>query len=241
MSNFNTPTLARRFVTISQNFHRSQNDLLQNHSFDKDHDARVTTYSKCIVAIDAVSIGLLFRQYDMTDKEWWNKIPLNEPGLLIPDEHNLAMMRKVFSEFLLIGFFHSLFSAIESAFRIYVRELDPNACNKGTAIFESIYNYLFKELKLQQLHDYTELLDLLRHIRNTIHNNSVYYHIDGKNKSVPYKGKQFLFEIGKSIDFQDGTLNFLLGLMPDILKMIEDVVYSSEIISRKIIIDPLVD
>jgi hypothetical protein len=107
--------------------------------------------------------------------------------LSIPDEHDLAMMRKVFSEFL-IGFFHSLFSAIESAFRIYVIELDPNTCNKGTANFESIYNYLFKELKLQQKEGYTELLDLLQHIRNTIHNNSsVYYYTDSKNKSVSYR------------------------------------------------------
>jgi hypothetical protein len=70
MSNLNGPTLARRFVTISEKFHKSQNDLLQDHSFDKKYDACVTIYNKCLVAIDAVYIGLLFRQYDMTDREW---------------------------------------------------------------------------------------------------------------------------------------------------------------------------
>jgi hypothetical protein len=35
-------------------------------------------------------------------------------------------------------------------------------------------------LKLQQRKDSTDLLDLLRHIRNTIHNNGVYFHPDGK-------------------------------------------------------------
>jgi hypothetical protein len=237
----NRPTLARRFAAIGGKFHNSQDDLLQKHKFDKKYDARVTIFSKCIVAIDSVSIGLLFRQYDMVNIEWWNKISQNEPELRIPDVYSLGMMCDGFSQFLLIGFFHSFFSAIESAFRIYVRKLDPNACNKGTANFESIYNYLFKELKLQQRQDYTELLDLLRHIRNTIHNNGVYYHTDGKNKSVSKKGKQYMFEIGKPVKFQGGTLNFLLGLMLDILKMIEDVVYSSDIISRNKIIDPLVD
>jgi hypothetical protein len=122
-----------------------------------------------------------------------------------------------------------------SAFRIYVKELDPVACNNGTADFEAIYNYLFKKLKLQQRQHYKELLDLLRH------NNGVYFHIDGKNKSIPYKGKQYAFDIGKPVKFQGGVLNFLLGIMPDILKMIEDVVYRSDIISRNEIIDPLVD
>lgn len=121
-------------------------------------------------------------------------------------------------------------------FRIYLRELDPNACNKGTAEFKSIYISIFKKLDLHIL----EFLDLLRHIRNTIHNNGVYFHQDGQNKAVPYKGKQYMFDIGKPVKFRGGILNFLLGIMPDILIMIEDVVYSTDILSRNEIIDPIV-
>jgi hypothetical protein len=115
--------------------------------------------------------------------------------------------------------------------------LDPIACNNGTSEFLSIYNYLLKKLNLKQ---YNELLDLLRHIRNTIHNNGVYFHSDGKNKSIQYKGKEYKFWISKPVEFPNGVLSFLLDLMPDILKMIEDVVYSTKIISHSKIIDPLV-
>jgi hypothetical protein len=233
------PRLPTRFVKISSKFHDSQYNLLRKHSFDKKYDARVTIFTKCYIAIDSVSIGLLFRKYDMVEIKWWKKIPHNEPKLNIPDERNRVKMRKVFSEFLVIGFFHSFFSAIESSFRIYVRDLDPNACNKGTANFESIYNYLFKKLKLQQKQDYIELLGLLRHIRNTIHNNGVYFHTDGKNRTVTYKGKQYLFEIGKPVKFRGRVLNFLLNLMPDTLNMIEDVIYSQDIISKNKITDPV--
>jgi hypothetical protein len=229
-------------MLASAKFHQSQNDLVQRHSFDQKYDARVTIYSKCIVAVDSLYLALLLRQSSLVDKQWWNKIWCNELGLYtVPDEQTLVMMRKGFSQFLVIGFFHSLFSAIESAFRIYVKELDPVACNNGTADFEAIYNYLFKKLKLQQRQQYKELLDLLRYIRNTIHNNGVYFHRDGKNKPISYKGKQYAFDIGKPVKFPGGVLNFLLGLMQDILKMIEDVVYRSDIISRNEIIDPLVD
>jgi hypothetical protein len=62
MSNLVRPTLARRFVTISQKFHESQNGLLQRHNFDKDHDARVTIFSNCIVAISRlVTIAMMIR------------------------------------------------------------------------------------------------------------------------------------------------------------------------------------
>jgi hypothetical protein len=46
--------------------------------------------------------------------------------------------------------------------------------------------------------------------------------------------------IGKPIEFLSGILTFLLDLMPDILKMIEDIVYSTAIISKTKITDPLV-
>ena len=49
-------------------------------------------------------MALLFRQHDMEDIDWWNKIPKNEPGLHIPDEHGRAMLRKGFSQFIAIGF-----------------------------------------------------------------------------------------------------------------------------------------
>jgi hypothetical protein len=87
-------------------------------------------------------------------------------------------------------------------------------------------------LDLQEYKQYKELLDLLRHIRNTIHNNGVHFHSDGKDKSVSYNGRQYKFEIGNPVEFPDGVLTFLLDLMPDILKMIEDVVYSTEFISK---------
>ena len=87
-------------------------------------------------------------------------------------------------------------------------------------------------MKLQQRKDSTDLLDLLRHIRNTIQNNGVYFHPDGKNKTVTNKGKQYIFDIGKPVKFRGRVLNFLVGFMPDILKIIEDVVCSQDIISR---------
>ena len=181
------------------------------------------------IAIGSVSIGLLFRKYDMIDIAWWERIPHNEPKLKITDECNRVRIIKVFSQFLVIGFFHSFFCD-----RKFISNLPSRVsfywCNNGTADFKSIYDL---KLKLQQQRkDYKDLLDLLRHICNTIHNNGVYFHPDGKNKTVTYKGEQYMFDIGKPVKFRGRVLNFLVGLMPDILKMIEDVLYSQDILSR---------
>lgn len=81
---------------------------------------------------------------------------------------------------------------------------------------------------------------MLRLIRNTVHNNGVYFHPDGKNKVVIYRGKQYIFDNGKPVKFRGRVLNFLAGLMPDILRMIEDVIYSQDIISKSKIIDPII-
>jgi hypothetical protein len=43
-------------------------------------------FTKCYIAIDSVSIGLLFRKYNMIDIAWWERIPHNEPKLKITDE-----------------------------------------------------------------------------------------------------------------------------------------------------------
>ena len=76
---------------------------------NKKHDSRIAIFTKCYIAIDSVSIGLLFRKYNMIDIAWWERIPHNEPKLKITDECNDVKILKVFPQFLVIGFFHSFF------------------------------------------------------------------------------------------------------------------------------------
>src|SRR6266508_6032234 len=102
---------------------------------NKKHDSRIAIFTKCYIAIDSISIGLLFRKYNMIDIAWWERIPHNEPKLKITDECNIVKILQVFPQFLVFGFFHSFFSVIESSFRIYFRELAPTACNNGTSDF----------------------------------------------------------------------------------------------------------
>jgi hypothetical protein len=61
---------------------------------NKKHDSRIAIFTKCYIAIDSVSIGLLFRKYNMIDIAWWERISHNEPKLKITDETFLSMKAK---------------------------------------------------------------------------------------------------------------------------------------------------
>ena len=50
--------------------------------------------------------------------------------------------------------------------------------------------------------------DKITALSRAIHNNGVYFHPDGKNKTVTNKGKQYIFDIGKPVRFRGRVLNF---------------------------------
>jgi hypothetical protein len=72
-----------------------------------------------------------------------------------------------------------MFSSIESSLRLFLRALDPTACNGGMKEFNSIYDCLFNSKLATAPADGIELLNLLRLVRNTIHNNGVYFNPRG--------------------------------------------------------------
>jgi hypothetical protein len=86
--------------------------LIKSHRFDQKYHARVTIFSKCIVAVDSLCLALMLRQSSLMDKEWWNKIWCNELGLSsVPDEQTLLMMRNGFSQFYAVFCHRELTSA----------------------------------------------------------------------------------------------------------------------------------
>jgi hypothetical protein len=150
-------------------FRASKDKLIAAHSsWDKGNDARVTLFSKCANVVNDVQLGLIFIQFHLTQQQWWKSIAKKN----IPD-HDKKIYIDEFSMFVKIGLLQFIFSSIESSFRIFVKTIDPSACAGGTAEFKNIYAFLFARFGLQK---WESLLDLLRCVRNTIHNNGVYFH-----------------------------------------------------------------
>ncbi len=214
---------------LRDSFISTKDDLIQKHlRWDQARDATLTLFAKCVNVLNSTQLGMVHIQFNLTQKQWWtsiSKVPIADA--------DLQLYLNEFDMFIKLGFVQFLFSSIESSFRLIVNAISPTACSGGTAEFKGIYSFLLSRLTLQK---YEPLLDLLRCIRNTIHNNGVYFPRSGNNETMVYNGTTYSFEIGKPVDFV--TWQFLFGLIPDLRQMIIDIVESNEVSSIAVIFDP---
>lgn len=199
---------------------------------DSERDARLTVYSKLINPCNSLNLALTFMATNLSSKLWWKDRTKGEIS-----SADIAMFLREFEAFSKIGFVQSIFSSIESSLRLYLRAVAPSACSQGTASFNSVYECLFKSHLCCEPTQGIELLELLRNVRNTIHNNGVYFSKTSANQQIAWKGNQFSFEHGKPVGFV--TWPFLLEIVEALQKMVGQVVTDPKLIGISTnIIDP---
>ena len=159
-------------------------------------DTRITSFSKMINIFSAVRLSLVFMQKGF-NLNWWKGILCEER---LPESDILYYVR-VFMSISKIGFVQLLFSNTESSLRIFLRALDPNACNEGIGKFKSVYNCLFKSKLSIYPFEGIEFLDLFGLIRNTCHNNGVYFDPDKRDRTINWREKLYKFKHSTPIDF----------------------------------------
>ena len=159
-------------------------------------DARITTFSKMINIFNSLRLSLAFVQKGF-NLNWWKGILCEER---LPKPAILYYIG-TFMNISKIGFNQLLFSNTESSLRIFLRALDPKACRGGMGKFQSIYYCLFKSKLSICPPEGIELLDLFRLIRNTCHNNGVYFDPDSIDRTINWRGKSYKFKHSTPIDF----------------------------------------
>jgi hypothetical protein len=205
--------------------------IMQKHPRWKATDARVTVFTKYANTLSSVHLGLIFEHEHFSHRQRSKHPRLAALPSLNDDDSNNQLI--AFDRFLLVGCIQMQVSAIESSFRFYVRALDQTACKNGHSEFEPLYRWLFKRLDLQH---YEPLMQLLLSVRNTIHNDGVYFHRLGHNKTLVYKGTTYSFEVGKGVIFL--TWPFLLYLAEELIHLIIEVVESKTLATPVAIDDP---
>ncbi|MCC6580007.1 MAG: hypothetical protein IT440_06150 [Phycisphaeraceae bacterium] len=202
--------------------------LRSRHTDWQDDDARLTIFNKCSNVVGSAHLGVAFMAHHLCRREWWTeKVKYGD------SPHAIQNSCDEFNMFLRISFIQNLFFALESSFRVFVRALDPVACSHGCSEFKSIYEWLLKKLNMQQ---HAPLLDLIRNVRNVMHNNGLFFPTSAKNASVTYRGQTYPFEVGKPNNFV--TWRFILELVPDFTSLAVDIVNSSEFIQITRIPEP---
>jgi hypothetical protein len=69
---------------------------------------------------------------------------------------------------------------------------------------ENVYSYVLSKTSLSK--KFRELFDILRLIRNTIHSNGVFFPQRGGNIDKEYSGKKYVFEVGKSVRYENDMM-----------------------------------
>lgn len=197
----------------------------------KEKDSRVGIFAKCMNAIEPVFFSMIFCDEHLRDPKWQARF--SKDGITLPQPEEVQHQVDSYIMYQQYSYSELFFAGIESSMRIFVRAIDPKACNEGKAFFASISDYLLEKTGLEK---YAPLLELFRLIRNTSHNNGIYLPAKSGNKTINWKGKDYVFEEGKPVLFV--TLPFLVEISKDLREMLIEIIESESIKSINEIIDP---
>jgi len=193
--------------------------LLQTRYGWGENDARLTVFSKLTNVLLTFTLGLVFLDRHLTNRDWWasaSNVPFSD--------EQMSRTCAEFDMFLRIGLMQDGFHAVESSFRIFTHSLDPEACGEATAPFEGVAKFLLSRL---QLYDVIPLFDLWRAIRNTMHNNGLYRPPSRTDREVVHKGRSFQFKYGQPVDFV--TTDFVVALLADVVVALVSIVEAEEL------------
>lgn len=194
-------------------------------------DGRLTALAKISNVLTAAEFAVLFIERHLSDATWWTATFTQRPS-----SADAVIIVTEFSQFSKGGLLEGAYGAVESSLRVILRALDPVACNGGTAEFKSVYDCLLRSKLVPPCLDDVELLDFARTLRNTVHNNGVYYHRQGTEVDLKYRGRLYSFRQGRPIEFADWEL--VIQLVDDLIGVLERVVTNGAVDMRGSILDP---
>lgn len=212
------------------NLRHIRQDLETEHKWSKD-DARLALFAKLMNVSEHVMLGYHILREELNDKNLWDK--WQKKGCLevdVPEDttiesaisHSLIQFELMLRSSLLQNTLYQL----EHSFKQFIKKIDINACNSGNTEFKNLYDWLLKKTEMTEL---IPLLDLMRIIRNTSHNNGYFFPKNNKSVKIKYKEKIYYFEVGKAPEI--ANTEFYVTLLPDLTNLLRNLVTSELILN----------
>jgi hypothetical protein len=224
--------IREQLVQIRARAQRVHESLASGHpAWPVGRDGRLTALAKISNVLTAAEFAVLFIERHLSDATWWTATFTRRPS-----SSDAAIIVTEFSQFSKGGLLEGAYGAVESSLRVILRALDPVACNGGTAEFKPVYECLLRSKLALPRPDDVELLDFARTLRNTVHNNGVYYHRKGTDVDLKYRGCQYSFRQGRPVEF--ATWDLVIQLVDDLVGVLERVVSDGAVNTRPSILDP---
>lgn len=198
----------------------------------KEGDARLSFYYKIRTLYNMFRLNYEFYDKYLLTRKFFDE---NNPDHIMSDK-NMTKLCDEYDIFTRSTFITEFYSAFESSFRVIIQAIDSDYYDKNKRYFTVMAKKILNDFKLQ------EESELIRHfslIRNSVHSNGLFDPIDGKNQTIHYRGKDFLYEVGKPIQYAGWT--DLLSILKLIHFLFYTVISNSKVQNISFIKEPASD
>lgn len=179
-------------------------------------DARAASLQDLWNVLRFAELALVFVEKHLSDANWWMELRGFRPSI-----REVSFEYMAFSEGAKFGVFHLASGSIENALRSFLRAIAPGVANDARAEFKSVYDSLLKT-QLQSRDDDLALLDLVRLVRNTIHNSGVHRQPSRQTVKAAFRGIAYEFPESGPIEFV--TWQFVLERVADYCDLLDRVI-----------------
>ena len=219
------------FKIEREQFFALHRQMVTNHpEWIRNNDARTNLLAKPVNFLLTALANFHLYRYAMHDIRFWEMtIGLNP---VPPHEAEAAGFELM--TFYRVATFTFLFSSIEHGCRAILRTIDPTAHSEGA--FKTVSDHLFtRAATVTNASKHIQLLDFMRIMRNTIHNNGVFLPVNGRDIEFVIDSHTYNFISGKRAEFfgWDTTLQIL----PPIRLLLVDLINAPEVLSCPMIED----
>jgi len=191
------------------------NTLINAYRWDKKRDLRITSIKRLTRLMIGLNVSFIY--LSNSDQE---KI-LESIRLAFEKGVEIERYLKINELFLINGFVPSLLFIAESVLRDYLRFLDEETYESNKRNIINVCKYLLVDkLEWEFVRFDCSVINFLRLIRNTLHNNGVHIPLSEKEKNitVEYKGNDYPFLYGERPNFV--TWDLLLDIADDIRSLL---------------------
>jgi hypothetical protein len=196
-------------------------------------DIRYTTYITISGIIRTAKLSFIFRKDQLDQTEWWDQnfdryfdslkafLPIDHTNRISMKQNYYISISKDFQDFLEVGLYSSIYSMMESRFRLfynYFMKPDKAGEIEDRLSFSKLSCNLLNKFQLAK---YENTIKLFASIRNTVHNNGVYTQED---TILSYKDRIYIFRKGKATGYDDPLYLLIYKIVPDILYILNKMI-----------------
>jgi len=193
------------------------------------NDARRAAVMRLASILFFPVVSLYVMRMHMHDPDWWEQYAPGS-GVDMANHGRDAFDRGVKGRLIV-----ELLGNLEHSFRLILNQLDPtNTDWKFQKICQSLLRPSHPRLDKIPA-EWEPTLQLLRLMRNTVHNSWTHCPENGKNATVIFKGKSYEFIVEKPLDFVSWDL--LGDITRSVLQIVVEVVRDKNVVSLPTIRD----